>query len=92
MDSKNRELDFLDKVLEKAIESNSKASLQPVSGTCEIDASCFRSWRPTKKDETIFSFKFSDSKENHQEKLKPANTISLLTLSTQFSEPNPRQN
>lgn len=61
MDCRNRELDFWDEVLEKPIEAESKASLQPPTGTQEMDARCLRGRRPPKKDEITSSSKFLSS-------------------------------
>ena len=46
-----------DQLQELAIEAEAKAALQPPSGTCEMDARCLRSLRPTKKDKITSSSK-----------------------------------
>ena len=72
MDNRNRELDSWDEVLEKAIEAEAKASLQPASSVREMDSRCYRGRRPVKKDETSAPSKFS--RDDNREKAKPADT------------------
>ena len=64
MDSRYRELDFWDEMLNKAIEAESKPALQSPTSIRKMDACCWKWQRPDKKEET--------SKFHEEEKTKPA--------------------
>lgn len=55
LDERGRDLDSWDKVVEKAIDAEAQAIIQPPSGTWEIDSRCTCGQRPAKKDETSFT-------------------------------------
>ncbi len=85
MDSRNRELDSWEEVLEKAIEAESKASLQSASNTRDMDARCFRGRRPAKKDEVSF-FKDPRIEELNSDSQEPKSSPSLQPSRSKSAE------
>ena len=51
LDARGRELDSWEEAVEKAVNAEAKALLQPSSSTREIDSKCPRGNRPAKKEE-----------------------------------------
>ena len=51
MDTKDQELDFLDKAIKKIVNIEGKTLLQPPLDTQKIDAKCFQGYKPVKKED-----------------------------------------
>ena len=69
LDVRDRELDSWEEAIEKAVDAEAKALLQPPSGTREIDAKCLRGYRPAKKED-------KDSGKNNSVDILPADVPS----------------
>lgn len=83
MDSRHRELDSWDEVLDKAIEAESKAALQSATSIREMDARCWKGRRPDKET----------SKPQKEEKTKPADNQPTTSAGNNHpASRNPRRN
>ena len=51
LDTRGRELNFWEEAIEKVVDAETKALLQPPSSTQKIDAKCFPGYRPVKKED-----------------------------------------
>ena len=81
MNSWYQKLNFWDKLLDKAIEAKSKFALQSLTSIQEMNAYCWKSRRPDKKEKT--------SKSHKKEKAKPADSQPTTLVRTQVSNKNP---
>ncbi len=79
-----------EEVVEKAVDAEAKASLQPPSETEEIDSRCPKGYRPTKKDESSRDHRDGDkAKSSHTS--PPANSSQPQTQTqTQTSKKDKR--
>ncbi len=79
MDNRGRDLDVWDKVIEKAIDIEAKASLQPLSRTRKIDSKCLKSYKlSVKKDK-----KHDANRENRDEDKDNAKSHNLSSANSQ---------
>ena len=78
LDIRDRDLDSWDEVVDKTIDVETKASLQALSETKEMNFWCPQGQRPTKKDDKDFkNFEKNKSSQN-----PPANSLSSGTQSS----------
>ncbi len=94
LDNRGRDLDAWDEMVEKTVNAEAKASLQPPSGTRKIDSRCSKGYRPlVKKDKDNTYWEQRDETSNKdKEKAKCHNLLSSANQpQTQASNSKRRQ-
>ncbi len=76
MDNRGRDLDAWEEVVEKAVNAEAKASLQPPSGTREIDSRCPKGFRPSVKKDKDEANREHRDRDKDKDKAKPHNPSS----------------
>ena len=87
LDVKDRDLDSWGKVVNKAINAKTKASLQALSETREMDFRCLQGQQPTKKDD-----KDSRDFEKNKSSQNPLVNASLSEIQSSAVQPKKDQN